>query len=253
MQQILNNIIHLLNTIPSEYSLILEFAMLFSVLLLLSYHFGKLGVYAFIILTMIIANLQVLKIVSYSFYPEPIALGKLAICFTFLGVDLIAECFGRRSAYKGVFLGFIINVSFILLMIITVGYKPAISVQATNFHEHLKTIFTPAPGIFLAGVIAFIASQLLDITLFLKLKEKFQGRLLGIRYFLSVTLASLIDNIIFYTLALYIFNNFVDLKTLIYSYILGTLIFRVCIIALSSTMINVIKNVVMTSRSFHEN
>tara|TARA_A100000171_G_C2131717_1_gene147209 strand:- start:2158 stop:2748 length:591 start_codon:yes stop_codon:yes gene_type:complete len=192
---------------------------------------------------MIVANLQVLKIVEFSFYPEPIALGKMAICFTFLGSDILAECFGKKSAFKGVYIGFTANIFLIFLMLITIGYPPA-NVSSLNLHQNLKTVFTPTLSIFIAGGVTFIISQILDITIFLKIKEKFTKQTVWIRSFISTSISSLIDNILFYTFALYIFNSFVDFDTLVYSYILGTLIFRLIIIFFSSFIIVFIKKII---------
>lgn len=236
------NIIKILNNFSCEHIILLEITVLFSLLSLFSYFFRKNGIYAFIIITMIVANIQVLKIVEFSFYPEPIALGKIAICFTFLASDILAECFGKKCAYTGVYLGFFSNMSLMVMMIITLGYHPLHLEEGINIHEHLKIIFMPVPGIFIAGCIAFVLSQALDITIFLKLKEKFNGRLIWLRVFISSLVSSFFDNIIFYSLALYIFNNFVSFKTLVFSYILGTLFLRAIIISLSSFVFYIIKS-----------
>lgn len=235
-----------LNAFGSEFVLCIEFMTLFFFLSVLSYFFKDLGVYLFIAVTMIVANLQVLKIVNFSFYPEPIALGKMAICFTFLGSDILAECFGKKAAYKGVYIGFTANFFLIILMMVTIGY-PFVDSSGVNFHENLKVIFTPTLSIFIAGGLTFILSQILDITIFLKIKEKFKEQTVWIRSFISTSISSLIDNILFYTFAFYIFNNFVNLDTLIYSYIIGTLIFRIIIVFFSSFIIVFIKKIMKIS------
>lgn len=231
-----------LNGLPTEAVLAFEFLALFSLLMFFIHFFRETGLFIFIVVSMIVANLQVLKIVQYTFYPDPIALGKVAICFTFLASDILVECYGKRQAYKGVLLGFSSNLCLMILMLITVGYSPTFIDKGVNFHEHLKLIFTPIPGVFLAGVCAFFVSQFVDISSFLKLKIYFNGKFIWLRSFLSTTIASFIDNIIFYTLAFSIFNDFsIDAHTLIFTYIVGTFIFRVAITALSSSIIYVAK------------
>lgn len=238
-----------LNSLPAEFLIILEFTALITLLSLAAYFFEKRGIYAMIILTMIVANLQVLKIVEFSFYPEPIALGKMAICFSFLASDILAECYGKRYAYEGVYIAFFSNIALMILMVITIGYKPADNV-GFSLHDEIKKIFTPMPLIFIAGMIAFFISQFLDIHLYVKIKEKLKGKFLWVRSFVSTVLASLVDNVIFYTLAFYIFNNFIDLNSLVHSYIIGTFIFRVGIIFFSSFIIYFIKNILERSRYF---
>ena len=243
----INIFISFLNNLPTEFILVLEFFTLFSVLMTLIYFFREAGLFIFIVISMITANLQVLKLVEYSFYPEPIALGKMAICFTFLSSDILAECFGKKSAYKGVYIGFSANLGLMLLMLITIGYPPLSVSKGGNFHDHLKLIFTPIPGVFFAGVVSYVISQVIDISTFLKLKDYFKGKYVWIRTFSSTVLASFFDNIIFYTLAFYVLNDFsIDFKTLIYSYILGTFIFRVFIITFSSTIMYAAKLVLAT-------
>lgn len=230
-----------LQSYSSEVLLLFEFISLFLLVTSASYFFGKDGLYTMIILTMVVANLQVLKLANFGFYPEPIALGKMAICFSFLTTDVITECFGKRAAYKGVFLGFFANTCLMLLMVITVGYPPITQHSGLNMHQELQQIFTPVPFIFLAGVFAFFVSQFLDINLYAKIKEISAGKYLWLRSFVSTTTASLIDNVIFYTLALYIFQSLVPFDTLLYTYILGTFVFRLCITFFSSFIIYVIK------------
>lgn len=247
MSLMIDLLISFLNNSPTELILVLEFFTLFSILLTLIYFFREAGLFIFIVISMITANLQVLKLVEYSFYPEPIALGKMAICFTFLSSDILAECFGKKTAYKGVYIGFSANLGLMLLMLVTIGYPPLDVSKGVNFHDHLKLIFTPIPGVFFAGVISYVVSQFIDITTFLRLKDYFKGKYVWIRTFASTVLASFFDNIIFYTLAFYVLNDFsIDIKTLIYSYILGTFIFRVCIIAFSSMIMYAAKLILAT-------
>lgn len=237
----MDTVISLLNSCNTGSIIILEFFLLFFLLTAAASFFGKIGIYAMIVLTMIVANLQVLKIVQFDFYPEPIPLGKIAICFSFLATDILTEFYGKKSAYDGVYLGFFANISLMLLMLVTIGYSPLAPEIGLNLHNEIKTIFTPMPFIFLAGVIAFVFSQILDIHIYTKIKEKLEGKYLWIRSFVSTVIASLVDNIIFYSLALYIFNRFVTLESLIYSYIFGTFFFRTGIIFFSSFVIYIVK------------
>lgn len=240
----LENAITFLNSSPGEVVCIIEFIFLLTFLIVSSSFFKEKGIICFIITTMVLANLQVLKVSSFTFYPEPIALGKLSICFTFLAVDLLAECYGKKSAYRGIGLGVLSTVSFTIIMIITLGYPPILKSQP-NFHEHLKLIFSITPGILLAGLSSFVLSQMLEVSVFLKLRERFKGKFLGTRLFLSTCIASFVDNIIFYTLAFYVFNKIYSIDTLIYSYILGTFIFRVVFVFISSFIIHINKKIIL--------
>lgn len=200
---------------------------------------------------MIAGSIQSLKTVEFIFYPHPIALGKVSICYSFLASDIIVECFGKRAALKGALVGYLSNLIFMIIIILTISYMP----HETSKHidNAIKIIFLPMPGIWLAGLIAFMVSQAIDIYFYSFLKNKFPlKKLMPIRSFFSTVAGSFFDNIIFYSLAFYVFNNIVDLHTLFYSFIIGTFIFRVVIIFFSSLVINLITQIIKKS-AFYKN
>ena len=68
--------------------------------------FGEVGLYIYTVIAIIAANIQVLKIVKFSFFEEPIALGTILFASTFLCTDILAEYYGAKSARKNILLGF---------------------------------------------------------------------------------------------------------------------------------------------------
>lgn len=243
----MDNLISYLNNIPSELLLFIEFLSCFLVLATMTKFFKLLGVYVFIVFSMLIANIQVLKVVEFGFYPQPIALGKIMICFSFLATDLITECYDKQIAKTGIWLGFTCNFLFILLMLITIGYKPYTDQITINLHEPIKQIFLPLPSIFLSGLAAYLLGQFIDVQIYSKLKQKFQ-HYLWLKAFIATGIGSLIDNAFFYTMAFYILNpNPIPLESLFYTYIIGTYIFRIIIIFCSSFLLILLKGILVKS------
>lgn len=233
-------LIQYLNSIPTEMMLIGEFSIAIILLLGFLKYFGLPGLYAFLISSLFVANIQVLKVVEYNFYPLPVALGKVIICCSFFAIDIIAEFYGKEKARNAVWLGLSSNIMIVLLMIITIGYMPFGTTDPnyasfSTHNESMKDIFLPLPNILIAGIVSYLVSQYIDIYLFTRIKEKTKGKYLWLRAFFAPALSSFIDNVIFYTLAFYLLSSKpLELNVLIFTYILGTYIFRLCLIFISS-------------------
>lgn len=231
-----------LNTVPVDYMVCVEFVVCMMLLFFLLKFFGLFGLYAFIIAALFVCNIQVLKIVKYSFYPEPIALGKVVICCIFLAMDIIVECYGKQKAQYGIWLGLSSNIMVSVMMVITMGYTPFLSedIAYASFNlqsQSIDTIFSPMPSILIAGIISYLISQFVDISVFAKLKKVTKGKYLWLRSLIAPALSSLLDNAIFYSLAFYFLSSKpLKLNILIYSYIIGTYLFRLSFIFISSHM-----------------
>ncbi len=224
MDHIFHQYIALFGYIPNEFVTFLEFLILSTILLMLFRKFSYIGIYIFNVVAVIIGNLQVLREVSYGFQTEKIALGSIIFAMTFIGSDIITEHYGKNLAKNGVLLTFYAQMMFIISMLICMVYTPHNDI----YFDSLKRIFITSPRLFIASLIAYLCSQMLDISLFSFLKTKLRGlSWLWIRSILSLLLASLVDNIIFSTLAWKIFaDQDISLKKLIFTYILGTYWFK---------------------------
>ena len=78
----------------------------FTSILILLKLFGKVGIYLYTAIAVIAANIQILKIVKFSFLDEPVALGTILFASTFLCTDILAEYYGVKKARKNVLIGF---------------------------------------------------------------------------------------------------------------------------------------------------
>lgn len=231
-------LIHWLQSLPNE--IILAFIYGISVVLLsLFYRFlGVAGVYVFIALGVIIANLQVLKAMDIMLFSEPVAMGTVMFMTTYLATDLLAENHGRQSARRGIWCGFMGVILITTIMILTISIPPITGGdQAAQFNEAhfaLQTLFSPAPAIFISSLTAYLISQYTDVTIFLLVKKLTAKNSLWLRSFVSTALSSLLDNIIFSVIAWkFLAPLDIGTHTLIFSYILGTYIMRLIMTAVN--------------------
>ncbi len=204
--------------------------------------FGEAGLYAYIVLAILGANIQVLKVVQFSLYPEPVALGTVLFSSSFLATDILAEHHGAASARKAVLLGFVSYLVFTVFMLLTMGFHPLTPSEAGEemawalpFHDHITALFSRSPALFGAGMIAYLTSQFHDVWLFERLKRRFGGRRLWLRNNVSTAVSALIDNLIFSLFAWIILApEPLPLVTVLLVYVLGTYWLRL-VVALLDT------------------
>jgi queuosine precursor transporter len=208
------------------------------------------GLYVYIVVAMITANMQVLKATIFRGFTEPIALGTIVYSSSFLASDAINEFFGPNEAKKAVWISFASMLLLSILMILTLGYAPLnidfLSEYAhfNKAHDALGVIFTPAPAIFAASLIAYGASQFSDIFIFSKIKQFTGAQYLWVRVFFSVLLAAFIDAIVFNTLAWRLFSPTpVSWNILFYSYILGNYVIQIMIAAFNVPIFYILKKI----------
>lgn len=196
-----------------------------AVLLLLFFRIGgKAGLFCFVNLAYITANIQVLHLVEFSFLDQPVALGTILFAMTFLATDILTEHYGPRSARQAVALSFVAQIGFTLLMLITVAHPPLPDVEGNQLvHSSMITLFVPAVRIMVASLIAYFVSQFFDIWVFNKISHMTHRRFLWLRTSIVTLSSALLDNIMFSMLAWVVFSpNPVGWKTLFITYILGT-------------------------------
>tara|TARA_B100000029_G_scaffold475740_1_gene519283 strand:- start:56 stop:793 length:738 start_codon:yes stop_codon:yes gene_type:complete len=226
-----------LNKISTELIWIILLLFCFSSILLFQKLFGYIGLYIYSVIAVIAANIQVLKIVDFFYSPEPVALGTILFASTFLCTDILSEYYGKDKARQNVLISFCGFLFMTILMIITIGFKPA---DQDWVQESLANVFTPMTRFFLASMLAYIISQYFDIWLYSILKKI--NNKLWLRNNLSTIISSLVDNTIFSLFAWIILNP--DPETfynVIMIYILGTYLLRIIIAFLDTPFLYIAK------------
>ena len=204
-------------------------------LLLLSHRlFGLLGLYLFNALSLLAANIQVLGLTTFSWFPEPIALGIVTATATFLGSDVITEHYGAKKAQMGIFISLFMQMLFMLIMVGGMGYNHL----NTSVESSIQALFMPGPRLLTASVIAYGVSQYVDIRLFKLIKQWCQERYLWIRTLGSMTISGSIDTVVFSVLAWIIFNpEPITIKQMFLSYILIGYLMRIFVQTLAVPVI----------------
>ena len=207
-----------------------------AVFILWSYY-AQNGLGLFIALAGIIANIQVLKTANVCFFPEPIALGTIIFSTSFLASDMITELYGSKAAVKATFLSLFAMIFFFLFMHITINITPSDGPHpyTNNINKCLQAIFSPTLIIAISSLTAFLVSQLIDI-LFYKLIRK-KGST-GISSFVSSSIASIVDHIIFIFLAFKVFSyNSLTFSQIFFTYMFNITLLRITIAAINGFML----------------
>ena len=188
------------NKIPVEITWLFFIFFCFTSILVFLKLFGELGLYIYTVIAIIGANIQVLKIVEFSFFSAPVALGTILFASTFLCTDILSEYYGKEKAKKNVIIGFVGFLFMTSILLFTLGFKPLNSglieedyLWALEIENSLLTIFLPMPSFFLASMLAYLISQYFDIWLFSALSKFTKHKYLWFRNNLSTLISSLLE------------------------------------------------------------
>ncbi len=176
--------------------------------------FGKQGLYASVIFSLLLANLQGPKLIEVMGMTTSV--GVIIYSGIYFSTDLLSERYGRREANRAVLLGFAVSVMIIVMISLSLQFAPATSPKVADFsqniHESMGTIFDFTPRFVMGSLLAYLISQTLDVWIFHKLKNQTQGRHLWLRNNVSTMLSQLVDTAIY---GLVVWWGIVDLQTAI--------------------------------------
>jgi len=221
---------------PNELIWVL-FALVNFVLFLIMYKvFGRMGIFVWIVLSTILANIQVIEIVNL--FGLEATLGNIMYGTIFLGTDVLNEIYGKKDAKKAVYLGFMVMLFTLIIMTIALQFIPS----SNDFgHEALSTIFGFYPKVVLGSLTAFIVSQSFDVYLFQKIKQKLpENKFLWIRNNGSTIVSQLIDTAIFVPIAF--LGEGLD-STILWSIFVSTYLIKVMVAALDTPFIYLAKRI----------
>jgi queuosine precursor transporter len=207
----------------------------FTLFLLIYKFFGRTGIFIWIAIATILANIQVTKLI-FLFGLEA-NLGNIMYGTIFLATDVLNEIYGKKEAKRAVFLGFGVIIIMVLVMTIAIKFDPHPEDWA---QPALVTIFGYLPRILLASLIAFIFSQLIDVNLYQLIRRKLpNNKYLWIRNNGSTIISQLVDSAIFVPIAFYgEVSNQVLLSLFVTTYII-----KVIVAAMDTPFIYFIKRI----------
>ena len=199
----------------------LGFAILDLTLTLVVFRFfGRAGLFALIVMNVIICNIQVLKVVEL--FGLTTTLGNVLYGSVFLITDMLGEFYGKHEARKGVLLGFITLVLAMVYMKIAIIYIP----HPSDFIQpSLEAIFDLMPRIAAASLLAYAVSQTHDVWAFHFWRKKTNGRFLWLRNNASTLASQFLDSLIFCGVAFYgLYPLPVVVEILISTYVIKALV-----------------------------
>lgn len=154
--------------------------------------FGKKGLYCWMAMAIIIANIQVMKTIQI--FGLVTALGNIIYGTTFLVTDILSENYSKKEARNAVWIGFFILLMTTILMQICLKFIPDAS---DKLSPALEQIFSLLPRITVASLTAYIISQHHDVWAFEFWRKVFKGKHLWARNNFSTMTSQLLDNTIF--------------------------------------------------------
>jgi len=167
-------------------------------IILIAYRLGRPFLYAAIVGNIMFTNMVSSNIVTTFGFAGTVA--NVFYAAIFLGTDLISEHWGKKYAYKAIWMGF-----FALMLIVIFG--PLVQMftpveYSMKESDALSVIFGRTARIAVASIIAYLIANTFDVWWYDVLQRKFSTiKTLYIRNIGSTVVSQLIDNTLFVVLA----------------------------------------------------
>ena len=159
------------------------------------------GLYIFGVITAELLGTKTFPIANFSWLHlnAPVAIFVLPLLFTM--VDVVVEVFGRARARSLVFTGLIVIALLILLAALATALPPSSRSAATE--SSYDTVFHASIRISAASLTAFAVSELMDVAIFARLRDKMKSRALWLRNNVTNFVSQFADSAVFLGLAFY--------------------------------------------------
>ena len=187
--------------------LFVEIIITFSLLLTFYKLFGKVGLFVWVAIATVLANIITAK--NADIFGMSVAIGTVMFASTFLATDILSEKYSPEDAKKAVYIGLFSSAVLIIATQIALKYTPSMIDYA---NDSMITLFGLNLRISLASMLMYFISNMADVFIFNKMKEKMQGRMLWLRNNVATILCNCLENFGFITLA---FIGIYDFKTIL--------------------------------------
>lgn len=162
--------------------------------------FGKYGLYAAVILGIVLGNLQGGKVSQLEFfgYSFTASMGAILYSGIYFATDVLNEKFGREEANRAVMLGFVANIAVMITLLISVQFKPSqITGSALEVHNAISTLASYSPVFVIGSLIAYLVSQTFDVWIFHRIKVLTDGKYLWLRNNVSTITSQALDTFLY--------------------------------------------------------
>ena len=185
---------------------IVSLLLTFSLLIIVEKIFKKEGLFVWVSIATIIANILVCK--SIELFSFTTNLGNILFASSFLATDIMSEKYGAKESRKAIVLGVVSQVIFVIMTQIGLLYVPAAEDLA---QESMKELFSINLRVSIASIVMYFVSNMADIYIFEKIKEKVPGKL-WLRNNVSTMICNSLENYFFSFLA---FAGLMDIPTIL--------------------------------------
>ena len=175
---------------------IFELIAIFSGVLIMDKLFGKWGLYTWMALAVVFANIQVSKQVDIAGIST--ALGNVMFASTYLATDILNEKYSDKASRNAVKIAAGALVAYIIFAQFTIGFIPN-SYDVVD--PGMKQLFAMSVRITTASGVMFILSNWCDVLLYQKIKDKTGDKHMWFRNNLSTILCNCAENFGFSILA----------------------------------------------------
>lgn len=161
-----------------------------------AYRCGKEGLITWIAIQSLLANLFVLKQISFFSFHVPcsdvFAVGSI------LSLNLLQEFYGKKSRQQATLISFLTLVAFTVLSQVHLLYDPS---SLDTLHPAYESILSASPRILAASITAFLLTQVFDGGVFSSLQKTKLS--LPLRNGIALSLSQIVDTVLFSFLGLY--------------------------------------------------
>lgn len=229
IDQIFILLVNFLSQLTPEAPSLLLLLFCYSSILLAS-RIGLEALFTYNAIAIIIGNIQVLKLTEYGLYSNPVAVGNIVFASTFITSTIIIHNYGMDAAKKSIRLSFLAQIFFVFVMVLGSGHKIANLKGQSDVEMAFKTLFVPQMRFIVASLISFVIGQYLNAFFFEKLNQKLHQKYVWLAQNASNTIAAIIDNFIFSSLAWIILSpNPMALYDMLLIFMLPGIFFRILI------------------------
>jgi hypothetical protein len=117
----------------------------------------------------------------------------------FLAAYFLIERMGRRQGIYSIWIAVVASAFFFVCIQIVVGFASLSVTEGLN--AALNTAFTPYSRLTAASLIAFVLSQNLNIYLYIRLRERWNGAKLWLRANIASVAGQMLDSVVFFSIA----------------------------------------------------
>jgi queuosine precursor transporter len=162
---------------------------------------------------------------------------------TFLTTDILSENFGKHMALKGVLIGFIGQVFFLLFAFVMIN-APILPDKI----EIYKSTVALIPRLVFASFVAYLISQIVDVYIFHRIKRATDGGKLYLRSIGSTTVSQFIDTCIFLLIGFYGSPLFENDKQFL-GFLIATWLFKVFVAVIDTPYLYISKKIIVSDET----